>query len=221
MQTRRRFLEKSGLLLLGTAASLAITEQACSASSPGQPAMIIDLNRCIGCQSCVIACKGYTKTAPGKFNTHVITEEKASVPARISFTPVQCNQCDNPPCVPACPFDATFKLANGIVVIDLAKCRSCGSCIDACPYGARFRDQNFENKADKCDFCNDRLQEGLEPACVEACSSHARIFGDMNAPKGEFATYLQDKKLAIRKPEKKTGPNILYVQSRRDQGELA
>ena len=221
MQTRRRFIEKSGLLLLGTAVGVAHTGQAYSSGAPEKPAMIIDLNRCLGCQSCVIACKSYTQTAPEKFNTHLITEERESSPPRIVFTPVQCNQCDNPPCIPACPFDATFKLANGIVAIDWAKCRSCGSCIEACPYGARFSDQNFENKTDKCDFCNDRLQQGIDPACVEACSAGARIFGDMNAPKGEFATYLQNKKLVIRKPEKKTGPNVLYVQEGRDQGELA
>lgn len=217
MRTRRNFIQSSGLIILGAAANAG---QAYSSSSPAKPMMIIDLNRCTGCQSCVIACKGHAKTAPEKFNTHLITVEKDDSPARLIFTPVQCNQCDDPPCVPVCPNNATFKLANGIVVTDWDKCKSNGNCINACPYDARFNDQNYGNRVDKCDFCLDRLMQGLEPACVEACSAGARIFGDLNNPQGEFASYHQNKKIVVRKPEEKTRPNVLYVQAAQGREEL-
>lgn len=213
METRRNFIQQSGLVLLGTAAALAGVEKVGASTSQVRLAMIIDLNRCTGCQSCVVACKGYTKTTPGKFNTRLITIEKDNTPAQVVFTPIQCNQCNDPPCIPACPVDATFKLDNGIIITDWDKCQSTGDCIVACPYEARFTDPRYGQKADKCDFCLNRLQKGLEPACVEACSSGARIFGDLNNPQDEFASYLQNKKLDVRKPEEKTRPNVLYVKA--------
>jgi len=154
-----------------------------------------------------------------KFNTKILTLEDGNYPhAKIVFTPVQCNQCENPPCVPACPVKATFKLPNGIVVTDWDKCQGIGACVPACPYEARFLDPRHKGqsggKVDKCDFCLNRLEQGLMPACVEACAASARLFGDLNAPEGEFAEYLKRTDLKARKPEKKTGPNIRYVLNR-------
>ncbi|MCF6188754.1 MAG: 4Fe-4S dicluster domain-containing protein [Desulfobulbaceae bacterium] len=221
MDTRRTFIGKGGLVVAGVVAGLAGAEQLHALSAQAKPAMIIDLNRCTGCQACVIACKGYTGTAPEQFNTRLILEVNDNTPSRIIFTPVQCNQCDEPPCVSACPENATFKLDNGIVVTDWDKCTSAGSCIEACPYGARFADSRYGQRVDKCDFCLARLLAGLEPACVEACSSGARIFGDLNNPQGEFSDYLQNKSLAVRKPEKLTKPNIRYVRAGHGTEELA
>lgn len=129
------------------------------------------------------------------------------------FTPVQCNQCEDPPCVSACPENATFKLPNGIVFTDWNKCKSRGDCVPACPYEARFADQRHGGKSDKCDFCLDRLEKGLVPACVEACSEKARIFGDLKKPTGEFAEYLNKSGLVTRKPELKLGSRVRYVPS--------
>lgn len=210
MKTRRNFIQHSGLLILGSAAVLTGGQDAQAAAQQPKLTMIIDLNRCTGCQSCVVACKGYTRTTPGKFNTRLITMEKDNTPAQVIFTPIQCNQCDTPPCIPACPVEATFKLANGIVVTDWDKCQSTGDCITACPYEARFADPRYGEKVDKCDFCLNRVVKGLEPACVEACSSGARMFGDLHNPKGEFASYVQNHPLATRKPEEQTEPNVLY-----------
>lgn len=219
METRRDFIQKSSRVLFGAAAGLAWVKQVSALPVQAKPAMIIDLNRCTGCQACVVACKGYTKTAPEKFNTRLITMTKDSSPTRLTFTPIQCNQCDNPPCVQSCPTNATFKLDNGIVVTDWDKCQSAGNCIEACPYEARFADSRYGQKVDKCDFCLGRLLKGLEPACVEACSSRARIFGDLHNPQGEFAQYLQNKELAVRKAEKQTKPNVRYVKA--DHGKEA
>lgn len=225
---RRRFIKKSGLVLLGSAAATGMASVAMAEGAP-KWAMIIDLNRCTGCQSCVIACKNQSKTTTGNFNTQILSVETGRYPAtRIVYTPVQCNQCDTPPCVAACPVGATFKLDNGIVVTDWDKCRADGPCAEACvwkcPYGARSLDSRFGNKADKCDFCLDRLAQGLEPACVESCPSKARIFGDINRPLGEFAAYLKKSGLKTRKAGLKaglkTGPQVHYLPLRQAEEEI-
>lgn len=115
MQSRRFFL-KNGLAVIGLA-GLAKVPGAAASSPASKWAMIIDVNRCTGCQSCVIACKAQNKTAADRFNTRVLSLEDGNFPeARVIFTPVQCNHCENPRCVPACPLEATYKLPNGIVV---------------------------------------------------------------------------------------------------------
>ncbi len=211
---RRGFIKKSGLLVLGGATAAGIDSVAAAENSP-KWTMIIDLNRCTGCQSCVIACKNQSKTTAGNFNTKVLFIEVGHYPvSRLVYTPVQCNQCDNPPCVEACPVNATFKLASGIIVTDWDKCESKGACVESCPYGARSLDYQHGNKVDKCDFCLDRLALGLEPACVELCPAKARIFGNVNKPQGEFAAYLNKTGLKVRKAELNTSPQVRYVPSR-------
>lgn len=196
MDGRRSFLKKSGLVIIGLAAASFATPAKKAVASTGKLAMLIDLDRCIGCQSCVIACKSQNITTRGFFNTRIEIIETGVFPhARASFIPRLCNQCEDPPCVEACPEKATFKLNNGIVVTDWARCTGVGACVEACPYDARFLDPESGNKADKCDFCIARLEKGLEPACVDACPSQARIFGDLANPQGEFAQYLQNKAL--------------------------
>lgn len=213
MTSRRLFL-KNGLAVIAMA-GLAKVPEGAAASPSTKWGMIIDVNRCTGCQACVIACKAQNKTAPDQFNTRVLTLEDGNYPeSRVIFTPVQCNHCENPRCVPACPLEATYKLPNGIVVTDWEKCESYGACVPACPYGARFLDERYGKKVDKCDFCLNRLEQGLLPACVEACEANARLFGDMNAPVGEFAEYLRRRDLTVRKPELNIKTSLRYVPSR-------
>lgn len=208
--SKRNFL-KGGLLTLAAAACLPELDPL-AATTARKYGMIIDPNRCTGCQACVIACKGRNDTAPKQFNTRVLALEGGSATqARASFLPVQCNQCEKPPCVPACPTKATFKLENGIVVTDWNRCNGSGTCVEACPYSARFLDPRHKNRVDKCDFCLDRLEKGLMPSCVEACSPNARLFGDLHAPQGEFATYLKNAGLKARKPELNLKTSISYV----------
>lgn len=221
MDERRLFLKNGFLAMVGIAA-LSKTAKAAAATETKKYGMIIDLNRCTGCQSCVIACKAQNKTLQDKFNTKILTLEDGNYPdARIVFTPVLCNQCENPPCVPACPLKATFKLPNGIVVTDWEKCQGIGACVTACPYEASFLDPRYKGQAggkvDKCDFCLNRLEQGLMPACVEACSPRARLFGDMNAPEGEFAEYLKRTDLTSRKANLKIKTGIQYVPSRKSK----
>lgn len=210
-QTRRTFLKNGVILSIGAGGVLLLQSSGFAGTAKYRWGMIIDLNRCIGCQSCTVACKLQNRTVENKFSTSVKEEETGKYPdSRFSFTPIQCNQCEDPPCVKPCPVKATFKLSNGIVVTDWAKCIGDGACVDACPYGARFLDPRFGNRSDKCDFCLNRLGMGLEPACVEACASKARLWGDFNHPSGEFAEYLKSKRLVPRKPELGIKTSILY-----------
>jgi tetrathionate reductase subunit B len=180
--------------------------------------MIIDRNRCTGCQACVVSCKAQSRSAENKFNTTV--REVAGEDGRFHFEPALCNHCDPAPCVAVCPQKAAVKLENGIVVTDWDRCTSDGACVRACPHGARYLDPRFDNRADKCDFCLDRLKKGLQPACVESCPPHARLFGDASAPEGEFAEQLRQGNLQPNKPELGLKTRVLYVplQRRRKQG---
>ncbi len=193
MEERRAFLKRTGLVLLGLTGAATLSPVASRAeNATARPAMIIDVNRCTGCHSCVIACKEQNLTPQGFFNTTIVTTEKGVFPnAWLTYTPELCHHCQNAPCIEACAYDATFALADGIVVTDWRLCAGDGACVEACPYNARFLDPNNGNKADKCDFCVDRLQKDLVPACIDSCPSHARVFGDLSNPQGEFANYLK------------------------------
>ena len=121
--------------------------------------------------------------------------------------PLLCNHCQNPPCVRVCPTKATFQRPDGIVAMDYHRCIGCRYCMAGCPYGSRsfnFRDpkpfidketRNPEFPArmrgvvEKCNFCVDRLAQGLMPACVEA-SKGAIAFGDLDDPESEVRKLL-------------------------------
>lgn len=104
--------------------------------------MVIDLKRCVDCDSCTIACKQENHTPPAIAYTRVIHKEMGTYPnVQRQFLPILCNHCENPPCVPVCPVGATWKRAeDGIVVVDYDKCIGCRYCMTACPYGARYFD---------------------------------------------------------------------------------
>lgn len=211
---RRTFL-KNTLLALG--AVFSVRRLASGETVHAQRwKMIIDRNRCTGCQSCVVACKAQNRSAEHRFNTAV---KKTELPnGRFIFEPSLCNHCENPPCVAACPRGATTKLENGIVANDWSRCTAEGACVAACPYGARYLDPRFGQKVDKCDFCLDRLGKGLAPACVEGCPPRARLFGDAAAPTGEFASYLKRTDLKPRRPELGLTTRVLYAPVEGEKG---
>ncbi len=103
--------------------------------------MVIDLRKCVGCSACTIACIAENKLPPGVVYRPVMDEEIGVFPnVSRRFLPRPCMQCDNPPCVPVCPVSATYKNADGVVVIDYDECIGCRYCITACPYAARTFD---------------------------------------------------------------------------------
>lgn len=178
--------------------------------------MVVDLARCIGCQACTVSCIQENVVPEGSFRTVVSTysvKVNDSVqPAGTYVLPRLCNHCDEPPCVPVCPVSATYKRADGIVVVNNERCVGCAYCVQACPYDARFINHET-NKADKCTFCAHRVEAGLLPACVETCVGGARIFGDLNDANGVLRKQLDANKdkLKVLKPEQGTKPQVYYI----------
>ena len=195
--------------------------------------MIIDLKRCVGCYACVMACKAEHITPPKVFWNKVLVEEQGVYPnARMSFLPVLCNQCENPPCETVCPTGATYKRPDGIVAVNQKKCIGCGYCVVACPYQQRtFHEKAtgyFEGKGltaleqrgqrehtkgtvTKCDFCHARVAAGKVPACVLACPANARIFGDLTNSQSEAALLLGKHSSYRLLTGLGTGPAVYYI----------
>ncbi|SCY49322.1 4Fe-4S dicluster domain-containing protein [Desulfoluna spongiiphila] len=189
MEDRRTFIKHGLLLCAGAGGLLAVRAESAPKKRPdGQWTMVVDSALCTGCNACMVACKLQHNTEKGKFNTHVVEEEKGTFPhASLGFSPTLCHHCDDAPCVKACPTGASAKDPCGAVTMDWSLCNGCGSCLPTCPHNARFADSRFGNRADKCDLCLDRISQGLQPACVENCASGARTFGRSDGPNEAFA----------------------------------
>ncbi len=197
--------------------------------------MGIDISKCIGCGRCVDACKKENNVPKEPFffrtwveqyrfleNDGVVvdspngginsfkaeTSEKNII--RSFFVPKLCNQCDNPPCVQVCPVGATFKTADGVILVDKEYCLGCRYCIQACPYGARFLHPETRI-AEKCTFCYHRIIEGLDPACVEVCPTQARIFGDLTHKASPLVRFKRMNNLSVLKPSLNTEPKVYYA----------
>jgi anaerobic dimethyl sulfoxide reductase subunit B (iron-sulfur subunit) len=147
----------------------------------------VDLNHCIGCKACQMACKDRAGNEPG-INWRRVVEYGGGEWQRSGdawepdifayFVPTACHQCSNPPCLPVCPTAAIEKDENGIVKINVEQCIGCHYCEWACPWGAP---QFYEDRGivDKCDYCKDIVDAGGAPACVEACPMRAMDWGDI------------------------------------------
>jgi Fe-S-cluster-containing dehydrogenase component len=163
----------------------------------------------------------YYHAFPDRHNTYLSDDIKQR-----PFT-LLCNHCDNPPCVRVCPVKATFKRFDGIVMMDYHRCIGCRCCMAACPYGSRsfnWRDPRdhiakinpeyptrTKGVAEKCNFCAERLAQGLRPACVEACKDGALIFGDLSDPESEPRKALRANYTIRRKAELGTLPQVYYI----------
>jgi Fe-S-cluster-containing dehydrogenase component/formate-dependent nitrite reductase membrane component NrfD len=171
----------------------------------------IDLRKCIGCHACTIACKAEHQIPIGVNRCWVKTVEQGTFPAtRRLFFPVLCNQCSDAPCVTICPTRALFKRTDGIVDLDGDVCIGCRACMVACPYDQLFIDPNTRT-AEKCNFCANRVENGLLPACVSVCPTECRIFGDLDDETSEVARIAARQTKSVRKPEKGTVPKVFYL----------
>ncbi len=174
---------------------------------------VIDLKKCIGCHACTIACKAEHDIPVGVNRCWVKTVEKGRFPdTQRLFLPVLCNQCEDAPCMTICPTSALFRRRDGIVDLDGEACIGCKACMAACPYDQLFIDPNTRT-AEKCNFCANRVENQLQPACVSVCPTECRIFGDLDDPTTEVAQIVQREAFTVRKPEKGTGPKIFYLQA--------
>ena len=138
-----------------------------------------DKKKCIGCFSCTIACKINKGVLAGPKPTDIIPVGPRMIDGlpRVSYVFMPCFHCETPWCVSACPTGAMQKRpADGIVFVKAELCVGCKSCMSACPWGTP--QWNAETgKVVKCDYCMNRLAEGLQPACVTICTTHCLSFG--------------------------------------------
>ncbi len=222
--SRREFL-KTGLVSTSMVLLAGSRAHAMSMKNPGRDAgdaryigqkgkhfvMVLDLRKCIGCQACTSVCKVENDVPADQFRTFVTETEVGFFPdVRKAFLPQLCNHCEEPACVPVCPTGATFKREDGIVVVDNTVCWGCGYCISACPYDKRFFNKRTKT-ADKCNFCAQRVDAGLMPACVETCVGGARIFGDLNDKSSEVYKLLHSQPTTVLKKAQGTKPQVFYV----------
>ncbi len=207
----------------------------------------LNLSVCIGCRRCADAChheNNHDRATNNSFIRvfelnqgsleieHGRVDYDHAVPAPGKFyMPVQCHQCDNPPCVDVCPVEATWKEEDGVVVIDYNWCIGCRYCEAACPYHARrFNWSKPEIPADevnpnqsylgnrirpqgvmeKCHFCSHKTRKGEMPACLEACPTGARVFGNLLDPDSSVRWVLENKRVYILKESLGTLPRFFY-----------
>ena len=195
--------------------------------------MVIDLKRCVGCNVCTLSCRAKNGTPAGIHYHRVEKQEVGKYPtARMEFTPIPCMHCQEPACLRVCPTGATYKRDDGPVLIDQNKCMGCRYCILACPYDARQPLARIENyfgfdmltpyeakkhasldkgTVVKCDFCVDRLEKGLMPACVHTCHGQARTFGDIDDMAGEVSALIVRNRGTVLREDLGTQPSVYYI----------
>jgi Fe-S-cluster-containing dehydrogenase component len=210
----------------------------------------LDLSRCVGCRRCVYGCvkeNNPSRKNPQLHWIRVIRLEKGSLvdlenaehyyqPEQVPekgylYMPVQCQHCENPPCVKVCPAHATWKEPDGLVVVDYNWCIGCRYCVSACPYKGRvfnWAEPNLpkeevnpavhylgnrprmKNVVEKCTFCVQRVRNGRYPACVEICPTGARKFGNLLDPESEIRYLIQRKRVFRLKEDLNTEPKFYY-----------
>ena len=147
----------------------------------------------------------------GVNRTYVKQVEVGRYPnVRRHFQVTRCNQCADAPCVEICPTTAMFQRPDGIVDFDRSRCIGCQACMAACPYDAIYIDP-VSHSAEKCNFCTNRIDRGLQPACVTVCPTQAIFVGNLEDPMSNVSNLIAREKVEVRRPEKNTNPKLFYV----------
>jgi len=156
-------------------------------------ALVIDLDRCIGCCGCEVSCKQENGVAVDVLWNKVVEQGPYGTFPDVEhyFLPTVCQQCDEPQCVKVCPTGASYVQTDGIVLINREKCLGCKYCMMACPYGVRSF--NREKKVvEKCTLCVQLQAVNEKPACVKACAAKARFLGDLNDSGSDASRVLRE-----------------------------
>ena len=179
--------------------------------------LVIDLERCIGCHTCTMACKSENGIEQGSW-MNVITiggDGMDTAGGRfpnltMHYEPKPCMHCAQAPCIDACPLGAIYRRDDGIVILDRDKCDGCEICISACPYDVLLFDSET-NLVGKCSLCSHRVDQGLEPFCVISCETEALHFGNLADPESEVSRLIAAKSAFVLLPEQGTGPGVYYM----------
>lgn len=173
----------------------------------------VNMQRCIGCRTCQVACKDrHDMHSVGPRPRRVETFECGTYPEVATFHHVMsCNHCENPACVANCPTTAMYKSDDGIVLHDDSKCIQCKNCMTVCPYGAPQWDP-VASMIVKCDSCKDLREAGKQPNCVAACPMRALDFGDIDELKAKYGDDLVNE-LPYLPTASWTNPNVLIKAS--------
>ncbi len=199
--------------------------------------LVIDLDTCVGCHGCAVACKEwntggiaaplsdvhpYGEDPSGAWLNRIHGYEVADGPSesRTVYFPKSCLHCENAPCVTVCPTGASYKRQDdGIVLVDEDKCIGCSLCAWACPYGARELDP-VDGVMKKCTLCVDRIynehipKESRVPACVASCPTSARHFGDLADPESDVSKLVAERSGFDLAPEQGCSPTNKYLPPR-------
>lgn len=181
--------------------------------------LLINLDKCSGCQACSVACKMENNVDLGVFWNRVKRMGPVGeFPDKLEmfYFPNQCMHCENPTCVEVCPTKATYQTDTGVVLVDADLCFGCQYCIWACPYEARTLDPNTK-MVQKCTMCIHLLEKGEPPMCVYTCTTNARYAGDINDPDSEISRVLaanKDRQFKIH-PEFRNNPSVVYLSPRK------
>ena len=198
--------------------------------------LVIDLDTCVGCNACAVACKQwnasgmtgpltdynpYGKDPSGVWFNRIRNYEVGDYPdSKTVHFPMSCMHCEDADCVTVCPTGASYKRPeDGIVLVDQEKCMGCNYCAWACPYGARELDRE-DGVMKKCTLCIDRIydealpEEERQPACVLTCPAHARFFGDFDDPDSEVSKMTRQRGGAQLMPELGYNPVNKYLPPR-------
>jgi molybdopterin-containing oxidoreductase family iron-sulfur binding subunit len=231
---RRDFLKSCGLLLVTAPTASRLLAMA-PADSSCRYGMLIDLTRCpADCNACLTACRRENNVGffgDKRWDIHWIRKveikRRHDEHASTKSVPVLCNHCDHPPCAQVCPVQATYKRADGIVIVDHHRCIGCRYCLIACPYNARFfnyrENEEWSNidypkrshgVAESCNLCAHRLDQGLLPACVEACrnsGAHALVVGNLDDPDSEISRQIAVNSVQRIRADLGTEPKVYYI----------
>jgi Fe-S-cluster-containing dehydrogenase component len=185
--------------------------------------MVVDVTRCNGCYNCVIACKdehwendwppvAAAQPRHGAFWINIEKKERGQFPrVKVSYTPKLCMHCHAPPCGQSASENAVYTRPDGIVIIDPVRAVNQEEILRACPYQVVF--WNEEKKLpQKCTFCAHLLDDGWkEPRCVQACPTHALVFGDSDDPRSEVSNIIATKTVEVLRPELNLKTSVYYL----------